>query len=114
LPLLSPGPPRFGIPDLCGLLFANFWHITIHYGFMEIPDLHSVLEQAKDLGCPVDLNEAIYFESRDLVVRRKSGKSIMGWRLPLFAFMFRNSLRISDLFNLPPRNFLQIGRQVEI
>jgi KUP system potassium uptake protein len=95
-------------------LFANFWHITIHYGFIEIPDLHTVLEQARNLGCPVDLNEAIYFESRDQVVRRKSGKSIMRWRLPLFAFMFRNSLRISDLFNLPPRNFLQIGRQVEI
>lgn len=95
-------------------LFANFWHITIHYGFMEIPDLHNVLEQAKDLGGSVDLNEAIYFESRDQVVRRKSGKSVMGWRLPLFAFMFRNSLRISDLFNLSPRNFLQIGRQVEV
>ena len=95
-------------------LFANFWHITIDYGFMEIPDLHTVLEQARDLGCPVDRNEAIYFESRDQVVRRKSGKSIMRWRLPLFAFMFRKTLRISDLFNLPPRNFLQIGRQVEI
>jgi KUP system potassium uptake protein len=95
-------------------LLANFWHITIHYGFMEIPDLHTVLKQAKDLGCPVDPNEAVYFESRDQVVRRKSGKSIMGWRLPLFAFMFRNSLRISEMFNLAPRNFLQIGRQVEI
>jgi KUP system potassium uptake protein len=95
-------------------LFENFWHITIHYGFMEIPDLPGVLKEARDLGCPVDLNEAIYFGSRDQVVRAKSGKRVMRWRLPLFAFMFRNSLRISDLFNLPPRNFLEIGRQVEI
>jgi KUP system potassium uptake protein len=95
-------------------LFENFWHITIHYGFMEIPDLSMVLKEARDLGCPVDLNEAIYFGSRDQVVQAKSGKRFMRWRLPLFAFMFRNSLRISDLFNLPPRNFLEIGRQVEI
>jgi KUP system potassium uptake protein len=66
------------------------------------------------ISCPIDLNEAIYFGSRDQVVRAKSGKRVMRWRLPLFAFMFRNSLRMSDLFNLPPRNFLEIGRQVEI
>jgi len=95
-------------------MFENFWHIKIHYGFMEIPDLPSVLQEAKDLGCPVDLNEAIYFGSRDQVIRAISGKRVMRWRLPLFAFMFRNSRRISDLFNLPPRNFLEIGRQIEI
>jgi KUP system potassium uptake protein len=95
-------------------LSENFWHITIHYGFMEIPDLPTVLQEARDLGFPVDLTKAIYFGSRDQVVRAKSGKRVMRWRLPLFAFMFRNSLRISDLFNLPPRNFLEIGRQVEI
>jgi len=95
-------------------LFANFWHITIHYGFMEIPDLPTALKEAKELGFPVDLSEAIYFESRDQVVRRKSSSRIMRWRLPLFAFMFRNSLRISDMFHLPPRNFLEVGRQIEI
>jgi KUP system potassium uptake protein len=36
------------------------------------------------------------------------------WRLPLFAFLFRNSVRAIDLFNLPPPNFVEIGRQIEI
>jgi hypothetical protein len=31
-----------------------------------------------------------------------------------FAFLFRNSVRAVDLFNLPPPNFLEIGRQIEI
>jgi KUP system potassium uptake protein len=95
-------------------IVENFWHITIHYGFIEVPNLPSLLEQAKGEGIPIDLNNAIYFASRDQVIRSKSGKSVMRWRLPLFAFMYRNALRMSDLFNLPSRNFLEIGRQVEI
>jgi KUP system potassium uptake protein len=91
----------------------NFWHITVHFGFMEIPDLLRALDCGKDEDLPFSLNDALYFGSRDQVIRAAHG-GIMGWRMPLFAFMFRNSLRISDLFNLPPRRFLEIGRQVEI
>jgi K+ transporter len=42
------------------------------------------------------------------------GGRLLRWRLPLFAFLFRNSAQAVDLFNLPPRNFLEIGRQIEI
>jgi hypothetical protein len=31
-----------------------------------------------------------------------------------FAFLFRNSVRAVDLFNLPPSSFLEIWRQIEI
>jgi KUP system potassium uptake protein len=95
-------------------VFENFWHITVHFGFMEIPDLPLAMDRPKDLGFSIELRDAIYFASRDEVVRSRFGKGVMSWRLPLFAFMFRNSLRVSDLFNLPPRNYLEIGRQVEI
>jgi len=35
-------------------------------------------------------------------------------RLRLFMLMFRNSVRAVDLFNLPPKNFVEVGRQIEI
>jgi K+ transporter len=34
--------------------------------------------------------------------------------LRLFTLMFRNSVRSVDLFNIPPKNFVEIGRQIEI
>jgi K+ transporter len=34
--------------------------------------------------------------------------------LRLFTLMFRNSVRAVDLFNLPPKNFVEVGRQIEI
>jgi KUP system potassium uptake protein len=95
-------------------VFEDFWHLTVHYGFVEIPDLPSTLRAAKDLGCPVDLDNAVYFGAHDEVFRGKTVGLLLRWRLPLFAFLFRNSVRAVDLFNLPSSNFLEMGRQIEI
>jgi KUP system potassium uptake protein len=54
------------------------------------------------------------FGAHDEVVHGKAGGLLLRWRLPLFAFLFRNSVRAVDLFNLPPSNFLEICRQIEI
>jgi len=94
--------------------FEGFWHFTAHYGFMEIPNLPQVLRNAKEFGCPVDLDNAVYFASRDEIVGSKHGRLFSRWRLPLFAFMFRNAVRSADLLNLPSRNFLEVGRQIEL
>jgi K+ transporter len=80
----------------------------------KIPDLPSTLRAAKDLGCPVDLDNAVYLGEHDEVVRGKTGGRLLQWRWLLFAFLFRNSVRAVDLFNLPPPKFLEIGRQIEI
>jgi KUP system potassium uptake protein len=95
-------------------VFEGFWHLTVHYGFLEIPDLPFALRAAKDLGCPVDLDAAVYFGAHDEVVRGAAGAWLLRWRVPLFAFLFRNSVRAVDLFYLPPANFLEIGRRIEI
>jgi KUP system potassium uptake protein len=108
--------PRVNLADRLELVrvFEGFWHLTVHYGFVEIPDLPFALRAAKDLGCPVDLATAVYFGAHDEVVRAELGGPLSRWRLPLFAFLFRNSVRAVDLFNLPPPNFVEIGRQIEI
>jgi KUP system potassium uptake protein len=108
--------PRVSLADRLELvpIFEGFWHLTVRYGFVEIPDLPSALRTAKDLGCPVDLEAAVYFGALDEVVRGAPGRWLLRWRVPLFAFLFRNSVRAVDLFNLPPANFLEIGRRIEI
>ena len=93
----------------------QFWHVTVRYGFVEIPDLPAALRQAKGTGCPLDLSRAIYFGSRDTVVAATGRRARLArWRVPIFAFMLRNSVRPVDLFNIPPTCFVEIGRQLEI
>jgi KUP system potassium uptake protein len=80
---------------------------TIYYELIETPNLPCALGTAKDLGCPVDRDSAVLSFWR-------AARRLLRWRLPLFAFLFRNSARAVDLVNLPPRNFLEIGREIEI
>jgi KUP system potassium uptake protein len=95
-------------------LAEGFWHITVHFGFVQVPDIPAALRQAKVCGCPIDLEDAIYFGGRDTVVCAKRRSWLVRARLRLFMLMFRNSVRAVDLFNLPPKNFVEVGRQIEI
>jgi KUP system potassium uptake protein len=108
--------PRVGSADRLKMVQVadNFWHVTVRYGFIEVPDLPAALRQAKELACHVDLEKVVYFAARDEAVYSKTGGTLSWWRFPLFAFLFRNSVRASHLFNLPASNFMEIGRQIEV
>jgi KUP system potassium uptake protein len=95
-------------------LADGFWHITVRFGFVQIPDIPAALKRAKELGCPIDLKDAIYFGARDTVVCSKKRNWFVRARLSLFMLMFRNSVRAVDLFNLPPETYVEVGRQIEI
>jgi KUP system potassium uptake protein len=108
--------PRVALRDRIELtkLGEGFWHITVHYGFVQVPDIPAALRQAKDRGCPVDRGDAIYFGSRDTVVCSKRRSWLVRAGLRLFMLMFRNSVRAVDLFNIPRESFVEVGRQIEI
>ena len=80
----------------------------------KIPNLHAALRQARESGCPVDLEHATFFSARDAVVARRSQSILSYARVMLFSFMLRNSVRAVDLFLIPTGNFIEVGRQVEI
>jgi KUP system potassium uptake protein len=92
----------------------DFWHVIVRYGFVEIPNLPVSLNRAKSLGCPVDLDDAVYFGAHDEVVRSMTGPRLSPWRRMLFGFLHRNGVRAVDRFNLPAKQFLDIGSQVEL
>ena len=71
-------------------------------------------KMAKDRGCPIDLDDAIYFGARDTIVCSKKRNCLVRTSLRLFTLMFRNSVRAVDLFKIPPEKFVEIGRQIEI
>jgi KUP system potassium uptake protein len=92
----------------------GFWHLTAHYGFVESPDLWKLIESARELGCELDLGNAILFAAHDDVVAAAGKRDLPAWRRMLFAFMFRNAVRTTDRFNLPGDRFVEVGRQVRV
>jgi KUP system potassium uptake protein len=92
----------------------GLWHVTVRFGFVEVPNLAAALASAGAKGCPLDLDDAVYFAAHDEVVRSRTQPRLAGWRRILFAFMYRNAVRVPDLFDLPADSFLEVGRQVEL
>ncbi|HUA33084.1 MAG TPA: KUP/HAK/KT family potassium transporter [Candidatus Binataceae bacterium] len=92
----------------------GLWHITMHYGFNEVPNIPMSLRAAPDHGCPVDFTKAVYFAERDEATRGKHHPRLWKWQVMLFDFMFRNSVRPVDLFTVPAASFVEIGRTIEI
>ena len=92
----------------------GLWHVAARFGFFEIPDLRRALDQLHGLDEAVDFDKARFVGTRDLIVRKPNSSVLGGWRLALFAFLYRNSVKVVDRFNLAPDNVIEIARQIEI
>ena len=92
----------------------GLWHVTIRFGFVERPNVAAALACAKEKGCPVKLDNAVYFASHDDVVRSANLPRLPGWRRILFAAMYRNAVRAPDRFDLPAEKLLHVGRQIAV
>src|SRR4030088_3330155 len=91
----------------------GFWHITVHFGFVEIPDLPAVLTLSKKDGVPV-LDQASYFIERDDLISCKHRNPLSRWWVALFSFMARNSAHAIDRFKIPSSALIEIGRRIEL
>jgi len=103
--------PNCTVIDTIG---EGLWHLVARFGFFEIPDLRRALQSTQGLGAGVDFDKAMFVGTRDLVVARKEKPTLKGWRLALFAFLYRNSAKIVDRFYLDAANVVEIARQIEI
>jgi KUP system potassium uptake protein len=92
----------------------KFWRAEVRYGFMEHPDVRSVLVESKALGCETDLDDVTYYVGHETIVPREDGKGLPRWQEALFAVMGRNAARISDFLQLPNDRVVEIGRQISI
>jgi len=89
------------------------FRLTLHFGFMEDPDIPDALERIG--GGPIAFNPMAtsYFLGREtLIPTKRHGMAI--WREHLFAWMMRNSSSASQFFSLPPNQVIELGAQVEL
>jgi KUP system potassium uptake protein len=95
-------------------LHDGLWSVAVRFGFLEVPNLASALSCAKDQGCPLDLDDAVYFVARDEVTPGEHGRRMPAWRRMLFGFMYRNAVHAADRFDLPANKLLEVGRQIAL
>jgi KUP system potassium uptake protein len=116
LTVLFEDRPRIADGERCKVepIADGIWRVTIRFGFIEIPDLASALKKVRGLDPSIDLDNAVYFATRDLVVPKPNTSLLDRWRLPLFAFLYRNAVKVVDRFSLPPDRVVEIARPIEV
>jgi KUP system potassium uptake protein len=94
------------------ILGSGIYRIYCRFGFMETPDLPSVLRTISIAGRPIDPMQVSYFLGKELLVI--SNTIVMPtWRKRIFAFLSRNSTNASSFFKLPPNRVVEFGSQIE-
>jgi len=105
------------VPDSERLLVRSlgmrFWLVTVHYGFMDLPDVPKALQGCATFGLKVPEFETSYFLSRETVVSTP-GAGMAQWREKLFAAMSRNAGGVVEFFHLPDNAVVELGTRVQI
>ncbi|AUC95986.1 potassium transporter Kup [Bradyrhizobium sp. SK17] len=97
----------------CEQLCEGVWHISVHFGFVEIPDLPAVLANAKQIGVPMQ-EDTTYFVERHDPLSRKRRNPLARFQIAVFAFMARNSAHAIDRFRIPNGSLVEIGSRTEL
>jgi KUP system potassium uptake protein len=95
-------------------LIDDCWRVTARYGFMERPDVVLALEHCAPGGLQVDPMRVSYFLSREKIVPGTAAKGVVRWRDLDFVTMARNAGSITDFFNVPTNQVVELGTRVEI
>jgi len=94
-------------------LGQGFYRLTVHFGFMDRPDVSATLDLCKDCGLAFDLMQTTFFLSRTTVIPTpKEGMAL--WRERLFAAMARNARTAADYYNIPTNCVIELGTKIEI
>ncbi len=107
---------------------AGFYQVHARYGFMESPDVPSIiaavaplLREPESTAPPLKMNDVTFYLGREtlIVPPREPGAprthgSMSPWRAELFAVMSRNAVSAAHFFGLPPNRVVELGAQIEV
>jgi KUP system potassium uptake protein len=91
----------------------GFHRMTLHYGFMETPNVPRDILLSNERGLQLDIAQVSFFlGSERIIASRLPGMAL--WREKLFVVMSRNATSAANFFGLPPERIVELGSQIEI
>jgi KUP system potassium uptake protein len=94
-------------------LGKGFYRLTLHYGFMETPDIPAALELCAKQNMSFDLMTTSFFVSRALITT-SAKPGMTKARERLFLTLSKNAMSASDFFKIPVNRVVEMGTRIEI
>ena len=89
------------------------WRAVAHYGYMESPDVSSLIERIRDAGVPLKPSEATYYFNREMIIT--GGEAQMWeWQKHFYGFLSRNARQARDYYQLPPMQIIEVGLPIQL
>jgi KUP system potassium uptake protein len=91
----------------------GFFRVQARFGFMQTPNVPSILLACKEQGLTIELRNTSYYLGRETLLTSGKGK-MWRWRKILFAFISRNARPATSYFGLPPGRVVELGMQIDL
>ena len=102
-------PDRFTVREIGN----GVWRAIGRYGYMESPDVASLMEKVRDAGVPLKLNEATYFFNREMIITG-GDTPMFEWQKHFYSFLSRNARQARDYYQLPPMQIIEVGLPIQL
>jgi KUP system potassium uptake protein len=100
---------RFTVRDIG----QGVWRAVGRYGYMESPDVSTLMEKVRDAGVPLKLNEATYYFNREMIITGGDAK-MFEWQKRFYSFLSRNARQVRDYYRLPPMQIIEVGMPIQL
>ncbi len=104
-----PEAERFQIEEF----HDDFFRVVLHYGFSESPEVFEDLCEALETKGKIKKATITFYQSREVLLINGPGKMAQ-WRKKLFVILSRISRPATGYFDLPPRQVIELGIQLEV
>ena len=89
------------------------WRAVGHYGYMESPDVSTLMEKVRDAGVPMKLTEATYYFNREMIITGGDSR-MFEWQKHFYGFLSRNARQVRDYYRLPPMQIIEVGMPIQL
>lgn len=89
------------------------WRAIGRYGYMESPDVSSLMQKVRGAGVPLKLSEATYYFNREMIVTG-GDTNMLEWQKQFYAFLSRNARQARDYYQLPPMQIIEVGLPIQL
>jgi KUP system potassium uptake protein len=104
-----PEHSRVGIEE-CG---EGVWRIVARYGYMESPDVASIVDRLRKEGLPIEPMHTTYFFNREIILTDGNTR-LWEWEKRLYAFLTRNARPARDYYRIPPSQIIELSLPVQL
>jgi KUP system potassium uptake protein len=89
------------------------WRVLARYGYMESPDVSSLIEDIRNRGVPLKRSEATYYFNREMIITGGDAR-MWEWQKYFYGFLSRNARQARDYYQLPPMQIIEVGLPIQL